>query len=275
MRTVLVAALLLTGCSAKKMPKMKNLLPKAAFSKFDVKEIDFEKAETVFVFDVDNPYPVGLKLETLNWKLGIADSPFLDGAKDKGIDIEAGASSKVRIPVSVAFADVFAVATNLKGQDEMPWTIEGDFAFATPVGPVSIPFAEAGVMPALSAPRIKLGKLRLGKLDIAKGTVGLELDLDLESDSAKPVSFDAFDYGISFAGNQVLKGKADTAKIEDGTGTLTLPIDLKLVELGASVVETIQKKGELKVGIDADAMVATPVGPVPLKVSKSKKLQIQ
>lgn len=272
---LLVSALVLSGCSAKKMPNLKKMLPKATFSKFDIKEIDFEKAETVFVFDVENPYPVGLELAELNWKLGVAGHPLLDGAKDKGIDIDPGATSKVRIPVGVKFADVFAVAVDSKGADEVPWTLDGDFAFNTPVGPIGLPFSEAGVMPALTAPRIKLGQLRLGKLDVAAGTVGLELDLNLESDSAKPVSFEAFDYGISFAGNKVLEGAADTAKIEDGKGVLTLPINLKLVDLGAAVVETLTKKGELKVGIDADASVATPVGPVPLTVSKSKKLQIQ
>ena len=274
---LVLPALLLAGCSAKnaKMPKMKDLLPKAAFNTFKVDSIDFEGAETVFVFDVQNPYPVGLELQQLNWKFGVAGHPLLDGAKDKGIDIDPGATSKVRIPVGVKFADVFAVATDAKGKGEVPWTIEGDFAFDTPIGPIQLPFNEAGVMPALTAPRIKLGQLRMGKLDLKAGTVGMELDLDLESDEEKPVSFEAFDYGISFAGNEVLKGAAQMAKIEGGTGKITIPIDLQLVELGATVVETLTKKGELKVGLNADAKVATPIGAIPLKIDKSKKLQIK
>ncbi len=279
MRTlsIALAALVLTGCGKNiKLPKgMKEMMPKASFANFKVNDFNFEKADTTFTFDVENPYPVGLELQALNWKLGMAGHPFLNGAKDKGIDIDPGATSKVKIPVGIVFADVFALATDLKGADEVPWTLEGDFAFNTPIGPISLPFSQDGMMPAITAPRVKLGQLRMGKLDIAKGTVGLELDLELESDSQKPVSFENFGYAISLAGNKVLDGKADVAPIENGVGKVTIPLDLQLVALGATVVEQLTKKGDLKVGIDTDAMVATPLGAVPLKISKSKNLQIR
>ena len=50
---------------------------------------------------------------------------------------------------------------------------------------------------------------------------------------------------------------------------------MKLVNLGAGVVEAIQKKGEIRVGFDLDSKVETPVGAVPLKLEKSKKLQLK
>lgn len=272
---LLVSALVLTGCGKHGTPKMKDLLPKATFARFEVEKLDFEHAETVFVFDIENPYPVGLDLAKLDWKLGFAGNPLLDGTRDKGVNIDAASSSKVRIPVAVRFEDIFAVVADAKGQGEVPWAMDVEMGFNTPIGPINVPLHETGVMPALTAPRIKLEALRLGRLDVAGGTVGLELDLALESDQTKPVNFDKFDYGLTFEGERVIDGKAQIAPIVDGKGAVTLPINLQLVNLGAAVVQALTKKGDLKVGIDADTAVATPFGSVPLRVTKERNLKVQ
>ena len=94
----------------------------------------------------------------------------------------------------------------MKGKDELPWDIQGQFALDTPVGQVTLPFDEAGVMPALHAPRVKLQALRLGKLDLATQTANMELDIGLESDSEKPVQFSDFGFDIKLGGESVAAG---------------------------------------------------------------------
>lgn len=274
-RPAFVAALVVLAGCGKHTPGLKKLLPKASFAKFEVEKIDFEHAETVFVFDIENPYPVGLDLAKLDWKLGVAGNPLLDGTRDKGVNVDPASTSKVRVPVAVRFEDIFAVAADAKGAGEVPWAMDVTMGFQTPIGPIDLPLHETGVMPALTAPRVKLEALRLGRLDVAAGTVGLELDLGLESDQTKPVNFERFAYGLTFEGERVIDGNATIAPIVDGKGLVTLPIDLKLVNLGAAIVQALTKKSELQVGIEADAAVATPFGAIPLKVNKERKLQIQ
>ena len=271
----LVAATLLMGCGKHppKLGKLKDLLPKATFEQFKIKDVSFEGLETTFIFNVENPYPLGLELQALNWKLGLAGNDFLNGANDKGLDIDPGATSAVRIPISLKFADVFNIAKDAKGAGEVPWTIDGDFAFATPIGPITLPFKEQGVMPALSAPKVSLKALRVGKLDLKSQTASLELDLGFESDSDKPVKFSAFGYGIKLDGTDVASGNAKMDTV-DGSG-MTLPFDIKLVNLGATIIEAITKKTELKVRLNADTEVDTPLGAVPLKINEVVKLQLK
>ncbi len=276
--TVLLPLLLLSGCAGKKLPALdglKNLVPKVSFQEFKLKKVDFQGAETAFVFEVKNPYPVGLDLASLNWDLGVAGHALLDGSKDSGVDIDPAGTSAVRIPVSVKFTDIFAVAADAKKAGEVPWTIHGDFAFNTPVGPLKLPFKQTGVMPALSAPRIQLKALRVDKLDVLKGKVNMALDIGLESDSEKPLNFKKFGYGIKLAGKEVLVGDAQVPVIEGGKGTLTLPLDLQLVQLGTAVVQSITDKGPLEVGLDADTQVDTPFGVIPFKVNRSQELRIK
>lgn len=272
---LLVPALLLGGCD-KQMPKIpKNLAPQAKFEQMKVKEIDFEGAQTVFIFEVKNPYPLGLKLTELNWNLGLAGNALLDGTNDQGIDIEAGGASAVKIPVAVKFADIFAVAADAKGKGEVPWELTGNFAFDTPVGNVALPFTETGVMPALTAPRIKLEGVRLGKLDLASQSAQLFIDVGIESDEEKPLSFKKFAYGLSLGGAQVASGESIMQPITDGKTNLEIPLSVRLLDLGDQVVKAIKNKDEIRVGIDTDAEVDTPFGIVPLKVSKTKKLQLK
>jgi len=279
MRTLipLVSLALLAGCGKHppKLGKLKDLLPEVSFEELKVKDIDFHGMETAFVFKVENPYPLGLELETLNWTLDLVGNDFLDGAKDKGIDIDPNAASKVRIPVGVKFVDVFKIAGDAKAAGEVPWNIKGDFSFKSPIGPLTIPVRAQGVMPALSAPKVSLQALRVGKLDLRTQTASLELDIGLSSDQAAPLTFSKFGYGIKLAGTEVASGDARIATIEDGEGTMTLPIDLKLLELGATIVDAVTKKSVLKVRLDADAEVDTPVGTIPLVVKEIRDLQLK
>jgi LEA14-like dessication related protein len=254
--------------------KLKDLLPEATFETFKVKDIDFQGLDSVFVFQIDNPYPVGLELEAMNWKLGLANHDFLDGSKDKKIDIDPNASSPVRVPVSLKFEDVFKVAKDAKGAGEVPWAFTGDFTFKTPIGPVTLPFQQRGVMPTLSAPKISLKALRVGKLDLKTQTASLELDLGIATEQSSPLTFSKFGYGIKLAGTEVASGNAKIDAVE-GSSTMTLPFDIKLLELGATIVEAVTKKTELKVRLNADAQVQTPLGPVPLAINEVTNLSLK
>ena len=276
--TVALCALpLLAGC-IKTLPKLPDLSdldkPTVRMSEFKVQDADFTKLGTQFTFEVDNPYPVGIDLQTLNWKLAVSGHQFLDGAKDKGVAVDAGATSTVKFPVDIVFADVFAIAAESKGLDEIPWNIAGDVAIDSPIGPISVPFDEGGVFPALHKPQISLQKLRVAKLDILKQTATLELDVGVETEQPSPLSFANFDYGLTLAGVDVASGAVDIQPIE-GSGTVTLPIDLKLLDLGATIVDAVTKKTELKVGLTADAGVESPLGVIPFHVDQSTKLSLK
>ena len=273
---LLTSLTLLAGCGPKmpQLGKLKDLLPEATFETFKVKDIDFQGLDSVFVFQIDNPYPVGLELEAMNWKLGLANHDFLDGSKDKKIDIDPNASSPVRVPVSLKFEDVFKVAKDAKGAGEVPWAFTGDFTFKTPIGPVTLPFQQRGVMPALSAPKISLKALRVGKLDLKTQTASLELDLGLATEQSGPLNVSKFGYGIKLAGTEVASGNAKIDAFEGNT-TMTLPFDIKLLDLGATIVDAVTQKTQLKVRLNADAEVATPVGPVPLTINEVTDLKLR
>lgn len=275
MRHLLIASLALSiGCKGgiPNLGDLKDMLPKLRYSKMKVDSVDFQKIGTTFVFEVDNPYPVGLELQSLDWALGLSGSPFLDGTDSKGMDIDPGATSKIRIPVKLAWADAFAVAGGLKGADDVPFDLTGKVGFKTPVGPVDIPFAQDGAFPMLHVPKVQLTGLKLTSFKPFENKASLALDVNVSSEQKTPLTFPKFGYNIKLDGADVATGDAS---VPDGGGTVSVPIDLNLLNLGSTVVKAITDKSKLTVGFAANADIGTPLGIVPLAISESSKLQLK
>ncbi len=272
----LLAVAAMTGCKQglPKMPDLSEVLPKVRFKDVKVSEIDFGGLDAKLVLEVDNPYPLGLQLAEKSWTLDLAGQRFLDGTDDEGLDIEPAATSPVRIPVSMKWADAFGVATNAKGKDQLPFALHADLGFTTPIGDVRVPLDHEGELPALHKPKISLKALRVEKLDLLKQTASLALDVNLESDQGSPLSFDAFAWDLSLNGSDAAAGTARIGAVE-ASQLVTLPIDLKLLGIGVAIVDAIKDQGKLDVALKANADVATPFGVVPLKVNEVATLRLQ
>ncbi len=271
----LIAALFLTGCA--KIPSLGELsdyLPKVTFKKLDVKDVDFKGAKSTFVLNIDNPHPVGLEIPAVNWDLDLGGADFLNGVKDTPISLKAQGVAPVRVPVDVKWKNIFDVVQGAKGKDNVPYIFGGDVKVNTPVGPLKVPFKHEGDLPVLHLPKVSLKALRVSKLDILRNTATLELDIGLASDQGSAIGVDGFNYDVKLSGTKVADGVAAISGV-DGSTTATLPMNLKLLELGSTIVNAITKKTSLEVGLDADASFDTPLGVVPLKISETQKLQLK
>jgi hypothetical protein len=174
----------------------------------------------------------------------------------------------------VKFADAFALVGDLKGQDQLPYAFDASLGFDTQVvGRVDVPVHREGQLPALHAPKVALKGLRVSKLDLKTQTASLALDLNLASDQGSGLTFDGFHYGLKLAGDDVASGTAAIAALS-GSEDVTLPIDVKLLGLGAAAVEAITKKGPVKVRVSGGATVGTPFGPVPFDFDESSQLSL-
>ncbi len=256
------------GCQKlDKMPDLRELLPKVRFADAKVEELSFQKLDGKMVLDVDNPYPVGLALKKTDWKLSLAGHPFLDGTDSTGLDIEPAGTGKVRIPFSMRFVDAFRVASDAGDTDRLPFALDTELGFDTPIGPISIPLHHEGDLPALHAPNVRLRALRIESFQPLRNEARLALDLTLRSEQPSALTFETFAWGVKLAGNDVATGNAEVGAIA-GEKDVTLPIDLNLVGIGAVILDALTSKSELKVRLTGDAKVGTPFGVVPLAIDE-------
>lgn len=271
----LVFGLTTAGCQGgiPNINDLKNLRPEVHFKDLKVKGIDFQSIDTNFVMQVKNPYPVGMKLQSHSWSLALAGNDFVDGTGGK-LSIGANGASPVRIPVNMAWADAFRVAGAMKGKDEIPFVFKSRMGFNTPIGEVKVPLKHEGTLPALHLPRVRLAGLKVQGIDLLSQTASLALDLGVDTDQGSTISFDAVDYAVKFNGGRVANGNTQLRNI-NRSGTLRIPIDVNLLQLGTGVANAIKKKGNLDVGLAAQIDVGTPFGAVPLNIDKAKSLKLK
>lgn len=280
MRTphLLLLALPLTSCAKLgELAKLDQYTPKIAFEKVDLSKADWNGADADFVFRVSNPNPIKVKVASFRYDLDIDGNGFLDGTNADGMQLEAQGDSQLKLPVALKWTELVDTASGLKGKDSVPFTIAGAFGFDTPIGPLEVPYEHSGDLPVLRPPKVRLAGARVAKLDVLKNTARLEVDLGLQNQGANSLTFSGLDYQLSLSGTRVADGLVDTvgAVAGDAEKTVTLPIDLKLLELGTTVVNAIVNKERIQVGVKASVDVQTPLGTLPLSIDESGRLQLK
>lgn len=246
--------------------------PKLRFERLAVDKIDFSSIATNFVFAVQNPNPISVKLDQFGYSLGLEGVEFIKGRNTDGLKLESKSDTELAIPVSLAFADIFKLVQNVDGKDDIGFSLAGDFGFNTPAGLASVPFKEEGRFPVVRPPSISLKGAKLGELNVLKNKAVLNVDIGFKNDKGgAPIKFKGFDYGLKLAGTAVSSGVLDDVPEAPGgqEQVVTLPINLDLLKLGRAMVTTLTSKNPVDVGLDAKVMVGTPFGEIPLDVAQT------
>lgn len=273
---ILLAPVATTSCKNLKLPDLSNVQPKATFDRVDFGKADWQGVDTEFVINIANPNPVGVGVQRWSWNLALAEQPFLSGDGDKGFAVAANGSSPLVIPTRLDFSDMLDTAKALKGQDDVPYTVGGDLSVNTPVGPVTLPWRHSGSFPVLKKPTFKLKGLRLQSLDVLKGRADLALDLGITHGGGAKLALDGLDWNVGLGGKPAADGALGKAlSLSDGnTETVSLPIGVNLLQIGASIAKAIKDKGPIDVSLDASTGVGTPLGSIPLKVNEATTLRV-
>jgi LEA14-like dessication related protein len=258
------------------IPGIERYLPQVSFDRLAIKDVSFEKVDTAVVLAVRNPYPLKVSLASFAWDLSLDGHHLVGGKGKNGLTLDPSGTSRVRVPVSVAFRDLVDLVGVGKGKDQVPFTVTGSMGFDTPLGQVKLPWRGKGAFPVLRVPRVKLAGLRLKNLDVGSLSATLALDLALSHDQGSTLTFHGLDYGLSFGGHHVLDGKVEkVAAVAPGaTSTVSLPLTVSLVAVGSTVADAIRSHGALDVGFDAKVQVDTPIGTVPLGIDERGKLTV-
>lgn len=268
--SVVALALPLGGCE-----EIDPYLPKARFDRLDVKSVTFEAVEADFVFAVDNPNPVDIKLARFDYALAFEEVEFLTGDDPDGLELVGDGATELALPVGFTFEGLYELVQATRGEDVIDFALAGSFGFDTPAGIVDLPYDADGDFPALRTPSFQPAALRVEDLDFTGAT--LELDLDVDNDHGSNLVFQQFDYALDLEGSRVASGLvAELGEVSGATeGTLTLPFDVSFADAGAGIYEALSGGDPVDVGLSAATEVDTPFGVLPLSVDESGTVSMQ
>lgn len=114
-----------------------------------VGEAHLTAAELIFEFEVDNPNAAALVLDEVGYRLRLNGEPLLDGRRAERTRIEASSESRVELPVTIRYQDLYRVIRSFEGRRGRPdYALDADFRFDVPfLGGVTVPVRETGTIP--------------------------------------------------------------------------------------------------------------------------------
>lgn len=184
-------------------------------------------ATVSFDLDIENPNPLGISMRGLSYRLELEDETLFEGVRDQGVRIGANDSSRVTLPFTFAYSDVFASLGAIRGKDAIGYRFSGDAQF----GPFTIPYATAGTLPVPVLPELALADVRVDRLTMSGATVSL--GLQVTNANRFPIRFNGLDYALELGDASVLRGQS-TQRFEvepEGSGTLRIPVTLDFARL--------------------------------------------
>ena len=119
----LILTLFVSGC-AELTKHAEAIKPTAKLTGINLKSIDFEKAELLFDFAVENKNPFTLDLAGLDYNLIIAEQSLISGVTAKGIKLKANSTSPVQVPVSLKFDDLKKLPGEIWGKDNFDYKLD-------------------------------------------------------------------------------------------------------------------------------------------------------
>jgi LEA14-like dessication related protein len=265
---LLPLVVLSTGCEV-----LGDYLPTVSFERLDVQSVDWDGAQADFVFKVNNPNPVEVKLARFDYALSFAEVEWLVGDDADGLVLGANGGSELALPVGIEFETLYELVQATRGIDTIPFELEGSFGFDSPAGVIDLPYAADGGFPALRTPKFTFNKVRVDELTWSDATIGVDLNVD--NDHASNLIFQNFDYRLKIAGEEVGTGfLADLGTVSGAdTGVLTIPLTIDFLSSGTAIYEALTNDS-VSLGLSAGTEVDTPFGIVPLDIDESGRVNV-
>jgi LEA14-like dessication related protein len=279
MKKLIVALALLTGCAllpSSLNDKLKPFTPTISFQKLSMKKISFTQADVDFVFSVQNPNPLEVKLSSFRYQLDFEGVKTLEGNDPNGLALAASGSSDLSLPVSLVYQELFKTVQAVKGKDDVRFSLSGEFGFKTPAGEVKLPFKEEGSFPAPRAPKVSFVSIKVEKPKLLSpnSTTG-EIQFKIANEHATPIDFKDFNFNLNL--NQKAATSGSIPQIEPCPGnseiTVKLPLQLNLINLGGAFISAIAGNA-LDVGLKATLNVNTSFGVLPLTIDQEKSVPL-
>jgi len=274
----LILTLFISGC-AELTKHADAIKPTAKLTGMNLKSIDFEKAELLFDFAVENKNPVTLDIAGLDYNLIIAEQSLISGVTAKGVKLKANSTSPIQVPVTLKFDDLKKLPGEIWGKDNFDYKLDTVINVMLPyIGNYAVPVTKTGQLPVPKLPKISIKGMNVENLSFTTANVIAQIEID--NPNAFELALSNLDYQLNV--NQQEWGQGKVAKKSSipkkGKGVIEIPISLNLLSVGQTSYKMLLHKSDmdyqLKGNVDVDTGVEMMKAiKLPLDVQGTTSLQ--
>lgn len=248
--TVAAIVLGLSACTPMVKQALNNQKPQVSVADQRITGLDFERVTLAFGIKVDNPNPIGIDLQGLDYDLKLDGHSLLAGKQEKPMQIAASGASRIELPLSMTFKEIEQGLSGLKGKDQVPYELTTGLMIKVPLlGTFRYPVVSRGVLPVPQLPRISLQSLKLEKLNFTGATLALQVLVDNPNDFS--VALNSLDYDLTINGKHWASGKSKTLGNirEKQKSVISLPLSVNLMDLGDGFSSLLKSGADLDYAI--------------------------
>ncbi|MET0122083.1 MAG: LEA type 2 family protein [Candidatus Thiodiazotropha sp. 6PLUC9] len=231
----LMSLLMFQGCSTLEQAEqiITGQQPTAEVKGVKLSGLDIDGIDLIFDLQVDNPNPVKIALDRLDYDLKLSNHSFLKGEQGMGVSLAANGPSQVKLPVRMEFEQLLQQYGQLLKQDEVPYEIDLGLGLDVPLlGRIRLPVNYQGRMPIPKIPDVKVSDVDVERLTLQKAD--LMVELEVANPNRFAVILDKLDYQLKLNGIDVGGGVlSQSMKIDQrGKGRIKIPLSLDLMQAG-------------------------------------------
>jgi LEA14-like dessication related protein len=245
-------SLLLSGCA--EMQQLLNVQkPALAVERVRLTSLSLDAVGLAVDVAIQNPNALAVNLAGFDYDFKLNTLSFVKGNQNKPLEIPAQGKTKIEIPITLGFKEIYDTYQSLKGRDSTDYSIAAGLSFNLPVlGPVRVPVSAGGQLPLVKMPKVSVKNLKLNRM----GLTGADLELNLEVDNPNAFSFlmNALKYDFSVNGLSWVKGSQTKAVSmnKKGKAQVAIPVSLNLLQMGETVIQLLRGSSDLNYQLDGN-----------------------
>ena len=228
-----MAIVVLTGCASLNQFVQK---PAATFHSVDITKADLVQSTAVFNFDVYNPNAFGIRARRITYDLKLNGMNFVKGQLDQGIELPAGATNQLQVPITLPYLDFYKSMAQLWRTKSADYALTGGFD----VGPFTIPFQAHGTFNLPKMPRVSLETVKIQSFSPLGARLSCQLRLD--NPNAFDLLFNRLDYQLDLGGLPFAKASAlpQSPIGRNSSSVIDLAFNVSFSQLGRSAYQLLR-----------------------------------
>ena len=225
------------------------VVPELKLGQMQVTNLTAEKADMKMNMLIDNPAPVGLSVDSLFYTVSIEGNEIARTTYPDSLRLEARDSTTVELPLTLYHDKLADVLKSLEqqGRDSALYTINATiFTDMALIPKDKLNMKVEKRLPLIRIPEIHVTDIKMKDVGFKGATMVVETSI--KNDNVFPIRFSDMNYRVQVDNNGWMEGsKPGTVNIPaKGATTMTIPMDVKLKEMGKNALDLIRKGTDVR-----------------------------
>lgn len=225
------------------------VVPALQLADIQVTKLTADKADMTMRMAIDNPAPVGIRIDSLHFVIYIEDNEVARNTYPDSLQIEASDSTGFSLPLTLYYNKLQSVLNNLEqqGQDSANYRVDATIFTKMAIIPkdkLNINIEKR--LPLILPPDIQVADI--GVEDVGLSGATLKTDIVVTNKNAFSFAFQDIYYAVRLDNNEPVEGnKPGTVNIPaKGSTTISIPAELEFKEMGKNLIDLIRKGDDIR-----------------------------